>query len=120
MNSSSLEVTRSFKRDTVRRALAFCELWTMKAETPGQFNTAVRWLHGPVWVIVVFLNGLVRLYFRAGLSYLAWTICALRTFSLLLDFLVGQNLNNLKEVRWLRVRFPGESVSVAEKLCDGG
>jgi two-component system sensor kinase FixL len=30
-------------------AMAFCELWMMRAETPGQFGTALRWLHVPAW-----------------------------------------------------------------------
>jgi hypothetical protein len=32
-------------------ALAGCELWMMRAETPAQFGTALRWLHISSWVI---------------------------------------------------------------------
>ena len=87
------------------------ELAMMRAETPQQFATALRWIHVPTWVIVVSLVGFVRLHLRAGRPWLAWSIVALRTLALLLNFLVGQNLN-YREVTALRhLRFFGESVS---------
>jgi hypothetical protein len=33
--------------------MAGCELWMMRAETPAQFATAVRWIHVPVWVVII-------------------------------------------------------------------
>ena len=94
-------------------AMAFCELWMMRAQTPGQFGTALRWLHVAAWVIILSLIGFVLFYMRAGRPWLAWTTCALRTISLLLNFLTGQNLN-YREVTGLRhVPFLGEPVSVA-------
>jgi len=95
-------------------AVAFCELSMMRAETPEQFGTMLRWFHVPVWAIIVALVVFVRLHLRAGRSWLAWTICTLRTFSLLLNFVVGQDLN-YREVTGLRhIPFFGESVVVAE------
>ncbi|HTO64762.1 MAG TPA: ATP-binding protein, partial [Bradyrhizobium sp.] len=56
--------------------------------------------------------GFVRLHLRAGRPWLAWSICALRTLALLLNFLVGQNLN-YREVTSLRhIPFFGESISI--------
>jgi two-component system sensor kinase FixL len=99
-------------------AMAFCELWMMWAETPGQFGTALRWLHVPAFVIIVSLIGFVLFHMRAGRPWLAWTICVLRTFSLLLNFLTGQNLN-YREVTGLRhIPFFGESVSVGEGVSN--
>jgi PAS domain S-box-containing protein len=90
---------------------AVLELAMMRAETPEQFATALRWIHVPTWVIVVSLVGFVRLHLRAGRAWLAWSICALRTLALMLNFLVGQNLN-YREVTALRhIPFLGESVS---------
>ena len=60
-------------------AFAGCELWMMRARTPGEFGLALRWAHAPTWVIVVSLVAFVRLYLRAGRSWLAWTVCGLRT-----------------------------------------
>jgi two-component system, LuxR family, sensor kinase FixL len=99
-------------------ALAFCELWMMRAQTPEEFATALRWLHVPVWVIILALVGFVRLHLRAGRPWLGWTICVLRTFSLALNFLVGQNLNYREIIRLRHIRFLSESVSVAEGMSN--
>jgi PAS domain S-box-containing protein len=98
--------------------MAYCELWMMQAETPGQFGTALRWLHVPAWALLVALVGFVRLYLRAGRSWLAWSFVGLRTLSLLLDFLVGQNLNYLEITRLRHIPFLGESVSVAKGVAN--
>jgi PAS domain S-box-containing protein len=98
--------------------MAYCELWMMQAETPGQFGAALRWLHVPAWALLVALVGFVRLYLRAGRSWLAWSFFGLRTLSLLLDFLVGQNLNYLEITRLRHIPFLSESVSVAEGVAN--
>ena len=40
---------------TAVAVFAALELAMMRAETPGQFGIAVRWLHVPAWVIVASL-----------------------------------------------------------------
>jgi len=93
-------------------AFAGCELSMMLAESPEQFAVALRWLHIPTWVIVVSLVGFVRLHFRAGRAWLAWSVFALRSSAMLLNFLVGQNLN-YREVTGLRhIQFLGETISL--------
>src|SRR5260221_5995411 len=93
---------------------AGCELWMMRAETPGAFGTAVRWAHVPAWVLIVSRVGFVRLYLRAGRLWLAWTVCAVRTLSLILNCVCTPNLN-YREITALRpVSFLGETVVVAE------
>ena len=95
-------------------AFAFCELSMMLAETPGEFGTALRWGQVALWVWTLSLVGFVLFYLQAGRPWLAWAACGLRTFTLLPNFLVGQNLN-YREITALRhIRFLGESVSVAE------
>jgi hypothetical protein len=39
----------------------------------------------------------VWFYLRAGRAWLAWSFVGLRTLSLLLDFLTGQNMNYLEK-----------------------
>jgi PAS domain S-box-containing protein len=91
---------------------AGCELSMMRAQTPEQFAAALRWLQVPTWVIVVSLAGFVRLHLRAGRRWLAWSVFATRSLALLLNFLVGQNLN-YREVTALRhIPFLGETVSL--------
>jgi two-component system, LuxR family, sensor kinase FixL len=93
---------------------AGCELWMMRAETPGAFGMAVRWAHLPVWVLILSFVGFVRLYLRAGRLWLAWTICGVRTLSLILNFVCTPNLN-YREITALRhVSFLGDTVVVAE------
>ena len=96
--------------------LAGFELWMMRAETVGELGLAIRWGHVPFWVVVISLVGFVRLYMRAGRLWLAWTVCGLRTLSLILNFTFTPNLN-YREITGLRhVRFLGETVSVAEGI----
>jgi PAS domain S-box-containing protein len=97
---------------------AGCEVWMMRAETPTQFGTALRWIHVPTWVIILSLVGFVRLYLRAGRPWLAWTICVLRTVALPLNFLVGQNLNYLEVTSLRHISLFGEPVSVGEGVSN--
>jgi two-component system, LuxR family, sensor kinase FixL len=62
---------------------AGCEFWSMRAETTEAFGLAVRWAHVPGWMLILSLVGFVRLYLRAGRLWLAWTVCGLRTVSLI-------------------------------------
>jgi PAS domain S-box-containing protein len=93
---------------------AGCELWMMRAETPGAFGMAVRWTHVPAWVLIVSLVGFVRVYLRAGRLSLAWTVCGLRTLSLILNFVCTPNLNYREITALLHVSFLGETVAVGE------
>jgi two-component system sensor kinase FixL len=95
-------------------AFAFCELWMMRAETPTEFATVLKWGHVAVWVLVISLIGFVRLYLKAGRPWLAWIVCGLRTLALPLNFLVGQNLNYREITGLSHIRFLGESVAIAE------
>jgi hypothetical protein len=92
-------------------AFAGCELLMMLAQTPEKFAAALRWLQVPTWVIVVSLAGFVRLHFRAGRPWLAWSVFALRSAALLLNFLVGQNLNYRVVTGLRHIPFLGETVS---------
>ena len=94
--------------------MVLCELWIMRAATPEEFGTLLRWYHVPVWVNIVALVGFVRFYLRAGRKWLAWTICILRTLALLINFLVKSNINYLDITGLRSVPFLGESISVAE------
>ena len=68
---------------------AFCELWMMRAQTPAELVAAMRWAHVPLFFWLVSITWFVRIYLGAGRRWLAWTICGLRAFYLLLTFLAG-------------------------------
>jgi len=103
-----------FVTATSTAAFAFCELWMMRADTPVEFATVLKWGHVAVWLIVVSLVGFVRFYLKAGRLWLAWTACGLRTLALLLNFLTGQNLNYREILHLGHVKLLGESVAIAE------
>jgi PAS domain S-box-containing protein len=91
---------------------AALELALMRAETVAQFATITRWIHVPGWVLIVSIVAFVRLYLNAGRRWLAWSVVAVRTLSLILNFVLSPNINyrNLTGLR--HVPFLGESVSL--------
>src|SRR6185503_18501481 len=91
--------------------LAGCELWLMRAESPAEYGAVMRWAHLPMWVLLVSLVGFVRLYLQAGRPWLAWTFVGLRTLALVLNFLVGQNLNYREITAIEHIRMLGEQVT---------
>jgi two-component system sensor kinase FixL len=94
-------------------AFAALELAMMRAQTPEQFGIAVRWVHVPVWVIVVSLVIFVRLYLNAGRRWLAWMVVGVRTLSLILNFIFSPNINFRQMAPLRHVSFLGESVAIA-------
>src|SRR5437667_7409032 len=93
-------------------AIAGFELAMMHAQTVRQYEVLVRWIHVPTWVLIVSLVGFVRLYLRAGRRWLAWTICALRTLVLILNFIFTPNLNYRQITGLGRFPFGGDIISV--------
>ena len=94
-------------------AFAALELAMMQAQTPEQFGSDVRWVHVPVWVVIVSLVIFVRLYLKAGRQWLAWAVVGVRTLSLILNFIFSPNINFRQMAPLRHVSFLGESVSVA-------
>ncbi len=93
-------------------AIAGFELAMMHAQTVRQYEVLVRWIHVPTWVLIVSLVGFVRLYLRAGRRWLAWTICALRTLVLILNFIFTPNLNYRQITGLRQFPFGGDIISV--------
>ena len=88
------------------------ELALMRAETPAQFGTVARWIHVPAWVLIVSIVAFVRLYLNAGRRWLAWTVVAVRTLALILNFVLSPNINYRKLTALRHMPFLGEPVSV--------
>ncbi|PYJ74682.1 MAG: PAS domain-containing sensor histidine kinase, partial [Verrucomicrobia bacterium] len=94
-------------------ALTAFELALVRAQTVEQYGAILRWAQLPIWAVVVSLVIFVRLYFRAGRPWLAWSVCGLRTLALILNFVFVPNLSyrqitHLNQVSW----WGGETVSV--------
>ena len=93
-------------------ALTAFELTLLRAHTVEQYSTVLRWAQLPVWALVVSLVIFVRLYFRTGRPWLAWSVCGLRTLALIMNFVLMPNLSyhkitSLRQVSW----WGGELVS---------
>src|SRR5262245_4474537 len=97
---------------------AAMEFALMRAETPEQFGTLTRWIHVPAWVLIVSIVAFVRLYLNAGRRWLAWTIVATRTLSLILNFVFSPNINFREITAVGHVRFLGESVAVPHGVAN--
>jgi len=92
---------------------SFSEALAMRAETVEGFGLVVRWAHIPFWFMLLSLVGFVRIYLRAGRLWLAWTVCGLRTVSLILNFIFTPNINFRGITSLRHTQFLGESVAVA-------
>src|SRR5215471_12695739 len=91
---------------------AALELALMRADTTAQFDTIARWIHVPAWVLIVSIVAFVRLYLNAGRRWLAWTIVAVRTLALILNFVLSPNINYRKITALRHMPFLREQVSV--------
>src|SRR6516165_10705567 len=89
---------------------AALEFALMRAETAEQFATVTRWIHVPAWVLIVSIVAFVRLYLNAGRRLLAWCVVAVRTFSLVVNFILSPNINYREITSMRQVRFFGEPV----------
>jgi two-component system sensor kinase FixL len=89
------------------------ELAMLHANTVGQYEALIRWIHVPVWVLSVSFVAFVRLYLRAGRAWLAWSIYGVRTLVLVLNFILAPNINFLAITRIRQLSWwGGESVSL--------
>src|SRR5438045_1151702 len=93
-------------------AISAFELAMMNAQTVEQYQTLVRWVHVPAWVLTVSFVVFVQLYLRAGRAWLAWSIYSLRTLVLILNFIfpVSINFRAITDIR--HFSWAGEIVSV--------
>jgi signal transduction histidine kinase len=94
-------------------AFAACELWMMRAATPDELNTALRWAHVPLFSWLLSTTWFVGVYLQAGRWWLAWSILIVRALMLIINFQPGQNLTFRAMLPLEQIRFLGESVTVA-------
>jgi PAS domain S-box-containing protein len=93
--------------------LAATELWMMRAQTPDDYTTALRWLHVPVWSGFLALVGLAQLRLRPRFVWVGWLAVGLRTVSLVANFTSGPNLNHLALTEVAHISLLGEPVATA-------
>ena len=94
-------------------AIAVLELAMLHTQTVERYEALVRWIHVPMWVLLLSFVAFVRLYLRAGRPWLAWSIYGLRTLVLIVNFILTPNINfrKLTSIRHLGL-WGGEMVSL--------
>jgi PAS domain S-box-containing protein len=97
-------------------ALAWTDLALMHPESPAQFASTIRWAQISFCVVILSLAGFVRLYLRAGRTWLLWTVFVLRAPSLLLNLLTGKNHNAVDITTFHPSIFLGESISIPTRI----
>ncbi len=93
-------------------AVSAFELGMLNAQTVERYQALVRWIHVPVWVLLLSFVAFVRLYLHAGRAWLAWSIYGLRTLVLILNFIfpVSINFRGITDIR--HFSWAGEIISV--------
>ncbi len=94
-------------------AIAVLELAMLHTQTVERYEALVRWIHVPMWVLLLSFVAFVRLYLRAGRPWLARSIYGLRTLVLIVNFILTPNINfrKLTSIRHLGL-WGGEMVSL--------
>jgi two-component system, LuxR family, sensor kinase FixL len=93
--------------------LAATELWMLRARTPEEYATALRWFQVPAWSGFLAIVGLVGLRLRPRFSWVGWLAAGLRTVSLIANFVSGPNLNYAALTAIDHLTLFGEPVAIA-------
>lgn len=93
-------------------AISAFELWMLNSRTVDEYESLVRWIHVPTWVLTLSFVAFVRLYLHAGRVWLVWSIFGLRTLVLILNFIfpVSINFTAITDIR--QFSWGGQMVSV--------
>ena len=93
-------------------AISAFELWMLNSKTVDEYESLVRWIHVPTWVLTLSFVAFVRLYLHAGRVWLVWSIYGLRTLVLILNFTfpVSINFTAITDIR--QFSWGGQMVSV--------
>lgn len=93
-------------------AISAFELWMLNSRTVDEYESLVRWIHVPTWVLTLSFVAFVRLYLHAGRVWLAGSIFGLRTLVLILNFIfpVSINFTAITDIR--QFSWGGQMVSV--------
>jgi two-component system sensor kinase FixL len=94
-------------------AIAGTELWMLRAQTPDEYATALRWFQVPIWSGFLALVGLVYLLLRPRFPWVGWLAVGLRTAALVPTFGSALNLNYAALTRVEHIPLLGEPVAVA-------
>ena len=95
------------------------ELGTLRAETPQQWGNLIWWEQFAVFGLVVGIALFLRLYLRAGRSWLLISLIATRSLVLLLNLVSHPNVNFERIDSIKQIPFLGEHVTVVASAVTG-
>lgn len=98
---------------------AVIELGTLRAETPEQWGSLIWWEQFAVFGLVVGIALFLRLYLRAGRSWLLISLIAARCLVLLLNLVSQLNVNFERIDSIKQISFLGEPVTVVASAVTG-
>jgi len=93
-------------------AFAAGELWMMRAATPDELLTAIRWSNVPLYSWLMCTVWFVAVYLGTGRRWLLWSIVIVRTISLIVNFYPGPSLTYTAMAPLQHITFLGEAVTV--------
>ena len=96
--------------------MAACELWTMQQTDMESYANALQWYNVMRWLVTLALVGFIHFYLGSGRPWLEWTVCGLRTLSLLVNFLFSPMVYYTSIEELVRIQFLGTEVSVVEGI----
>jgi signal transduction histidine kinase len=99
--------------------VAFAELNMLFAPTAEAWGEWVRWIHLPLFGLVVGTAVFVHLHLGTGRRWLLWSLIAVRAAILGLNFWLDPNFNFSEIASIHRVLFLGEPVSIVGEAVPG-
>ena len=94
-------------------AFAAGELWMMRAATPAELLTAIRWSNLPLYTWLMSTVWFVAVYLGTGRRWFLLAILGVRTLSLFINFVPGPSLTYTAIADPLQhIQFLGETVTV--------
>jgi PAS domain S-box-containing protein len=96
--------------------MAGCELWTMQQTDMAAYTHALQWYNLMRWMVTLALVGFIHFYLGSGRPWLEWTVCGLRTLSLLVNFIFSPMVYYTSIEELVRIKFLGTEVTVVEGI----
>lgn len=101
---------------TATAGMAGCELWAMNLTDMESYAHALQWYNLMRWLVTLALVGFIHFYLGSGRPWLEWTVCGLRTLSLLVNFVFSPLVYYTSIEELVRIRFMGSEVTVVEGI----
>lgn len=96
--------------------MAACELWTMQQTDMDSYARTLQWYSILRWLVTLALVGFIHFYLGSGRPWLEWTVCGLRTLTMLMNLIFSPMVYYSSIEELSRIRFLGEEVTVVDGI----